>query len=50
MPISTVRTKGEKWVKLLRAYAPVADNEAMHVTADAKIPIMPIEKSPTLWR
>ena len=29
MPISTVRTKGEKWVKLLRAYAPVADNEAM---------------------
>jgi hypothetical protein len=29
MPISTVRTKGEKWVRLLRAYSPVADNEAM---------------------
>ena len=29
MTISTVRTKGEKWVRLLRAYSPVADNEAM---------------------
>ena len=24
-----VRTKGEKWIRLLRAYSPVADNEAM---------------------
>lgn len=23
------RTQGEKWIKLLRAYGPVADNEAM---------------------
>jgi len=29
MPVGTVWTKGEKWVKLLRAYSPVADNEAM---------------------
>jgi hypothetical protein len=29
MAISSVRTKGEKWVRLLRAYSPVADNEAM---------------------
>jgi len=29
MQVSTVRTKGEKWVRLLRAYSPVADNEAM---------------------
>jgi hypothetical protein len=25
----SVRTKGEKWIRLLRAYGPVADNEAM---------------------
>ena len=24
-----VRTHGEKWIRLLRAYCPVADNEAM---------------------
>jgi hypothetical protein len=29
MPIQNVASQGEKWVKLLRAYSPVADNEAM---------------------
>ena len=32
-----IRTPGEKWIRLLRAYCPVADNEAMQaVLAEMK--------------